>query len=344
MKSKDLSILVAGAGAIGGITAAILRKNGFDVELICRNEKQASGISSEGLNVRGVCGTFSVRIPAYTSVTQVKGKKDLILHATKAPEMAESAKALLPVLKEGGYIVSMQNGICEDELASVAGAGKVIGCVTGWGATMLSALELEMTSGGDFILGYPGREPDEFLAAVAETLSGIVPAQTTGNIMGHLYSKLIINSCMSSLGAICGLYLGKMLGIRKIRNIFIEIIREAVEVSDRMGIRIEVFGGRLDFRKFISGNGFVANLKRHLMIRFIGFKYRRLKSSSLQSLERGRKTEVDYFNGYIVRNAQQYGVNVPVNARIVDIIHEIELKRRGISVDNFSDPVFSRFS
>ena len=45
MKSKDLSILVAGAGAIGGITAAILRKNGFDVELICRNEKQASGIS-----------------------------------------------------------------------------------------------------------------------------------------------------------------------------------------------------------------------------------------------------------------------------------------------------------
>ena len=101
--------------------------------------------------------------------------------------------------------------------------------------------------------------------------------------MGHLYSKLIINSCISSLGAICGLYLGKMLGIRKIRNIFIEIIREAVEVSDRMGIRIEVFGGRLDFRKFISGNGFVANLKRHLMIRFIGFKYRRLKSSSLQS-------------------------------------------------------------
>ena len=88
----------------------------------------------------------------------------------------------------------------------------------------------------------------------------------------------------------------------------------------------------------------MANLKRHLMIRFIGFKYRRLKSSSLQSLERGRKTEVDYFNGYIVRNAQQYGVNVPVNARIVDIIHEIELKRRRISVDNFSDPVFSRFS
>jgi hypothetical protein len=52
-------------------------------------------ISDDGLNVRGVCGSFSVRIPSYFSVMQVKGKKDVILHATKATEMAESAKALL---------------------------------------------------------------------------------------------------------------------------------------------------------------------------------------------------------------------------------------------------------
>jgi len=344
MQSTNLSFLVVGAGAIGGITAAILSKNGFDVDLLCRDEKQAEVITDSGLNVSGVCGSFSVRIQTFSSVRQIKGKKDVILHATKATEMAESATTLIPFLKEGGYFVSMQNGICEDELASVVGSDKVIGCVTGWGATMHSVQELEMTSSGDFIIGYPKREPDEFLEAVAEALSVIVPARTTGNIMGHLYSKLIINSCITSLGAICGLYLGKMLGIRKIRNIFIEIIKEAVEVSDRMGIRIEVFGGKLDFKKFIGGSGFLADLKRHLMIRFIGFKYRRLKSSSLQSLERGRKTEVDFFNGYIVRNAQQYGVNVPVNSTIVDMIHEIELKRRGISVDNFNDPAFLRFS
>jgi len=344
MQSKKLSFLVIGAGAIGGITAAFLRKNGFDVEIMCRDEKQASIITDDGLNVGGVCGSFSVTIPAYTSVTQVKGKKDVILHATKAAEMAQSAKTLIPVLNEKGYFVSMQNGICEDELASVVGVERVIGCVTGWGATRHSIRELEMTSTGDFIIGYPQRGPDEFLEAVAEALSVIMPVRTTPNIMGHLYSKLIINSCITSLGAICGLYLGKMLGIRKIRNIFIEIIREAVEVSDKMGLQIEVFGGKLDFKKFISGKGFMANLKRHLMIRLIGFKYRRLKSSSLQSLERGRKTEVDFLNGYIVSNAQQYSVHVPVNSIIVDMIHEIELKRREISIDNFNDSVFSRFN
>jgi len=53
----------------------------------------------------------------------------------------------------------------------------------------------------------------------------------------------------------------------------------------------------------LKGDNILADIRRHLVIMVIGFKYRRLKSSSLQSLERGKLTEVDYFNGYIVRNA-----------------------------------------
>lgn len=343
MKSTDLSFLVLGAGAIGGIIAAIMKKNGYNVEILCRDEKQASLISDQGLHIKGACGSFVIKIPAYSSVSQIKGKKDIILHATKAIGMAEATRSAIPVLKENGFFVSMQNGICEDELGSIVGKERVIGCVTGWGATMESKEVLDMTSTGDFILGYPDRKPDDFLETVAGALSVIVPARTTDNIMGHLYSKLVINSCISSLGAIGGLYLGKMLKIRKVRKIFIEIIHEAVELADKMGIRIEVFGGRLDFRKFVSGNTFFSDLRRHLMIRIIGFKYKKLKSSSLQSLERGKPTEVDYFNGYIVKNSLQYGVNVPVNSAVVIMIHEIELKKRGISIQNFNDPVFDKF-
>jgi len=344
MKSTDLSFLVIGAGAIGGITAAVMRKNGYDVGLLCRDEKLAAHISENGLKVKGFCGSFSIKIPVYSSVSQINGKKDIILHATKASDMGEAARNSLKVLNENGFFVSMQNGICEDELGSVVGKDRVIGCVTGWGATMLPAGVLEMTSTGDFILGYPGRTPDEFLEMVSEVLSVIVPAKTTANIMGHLYSKLIINSCITSLGAISGIYLGKMLKIRKIRRIFIEIIREAVELADKMDIKIEVFGGRLDFKKFVLGNSIFSDFRRHLMIRIIGFKYKKLKSSSLQSLERGKPTEVDYFNGYIVKNSLQYGVNVPVNSAVVNMIHEIELKKRGISIQNFNDPVFDKFN
>jgi 2-dehydropantoate 2-reductase len=344
MKSADLKFLVLGAGAIGGITAALLRKKGYDVEILCRDEEYASLISGKGLQVKGVCGSYTVIIPAYSSISGIKDKKDVILHATKATDMDEAARTASPVLKDNGFFVSMQNGICEDELGSVAGRERVIGCVTGWGATMESRGILNMTSSGDFILGYPGRKPDEFLNSVAEALSSVVPAKTTDNIIGHKYSKLIINSCITSLGAICGLYLGEMLGIAKIRKIFIEIIRESVKVADKMGIRIETFGGRLDFKQFVSGESFFTNLRRHLMIRIIGFKYRQLKSSSLQSLERGKLTEIDYLNGYVVKNGIKYCIDVPVNSAVTNMIHEIEMNRRAITVDNFNDKVFDIFN
>lgn len=344
MKKSDLSFLVIGAGAVGGITAAFMRKNGVDVEILCKSEEYARLISEKGLRIKGAQGSFSERIHAYPGVKSISGKKDIILLATKASDLVAAAKSSINVLKKNGFFVSMQNGLCEEDLASVAGADRVIGCVTGWGGTMESEGIMDMTSTGDFIIGYPRKEPDEYLQAVAESLSAVVPVRLTDNIVGHKYSKLIINSCITSLGAICGLYLGKMLAKKKIRRIFIEIIREAIALSDKMNIRVEIFGGKLNFNEFIKGTTFFAEFKRHLMIRIIGFKYRRLKSSSLQSLERGKPTEVDYLNGYIVINARANGIKVPVNEAVVNIIHEIEAKKRFISVDNFNDPVFNRFN
>jgi 2-dehydropantoate 2-reductase len=344
MKSKDMSILVVGAGAVGGITAVLLKKDGYDVEIVCKYDDYAKLISSQGIEVNGACGNFTVPMRAYSSLADIEEKKDIILHATKANDMIEAAKSIKNILKENGIVISMQNGICEDDLAEILGKDKVVGCVTGWGATMNSQGSLVMTSTGDFIIGYPEKAPDEYLLSMAEILSSVVPVKVTDNIIGHLYSKLIINSCITSLGAICGMYLGKMLSIKKIRRIFIEIIREAVAVADKMQIKIEVFAGKLDFHKFLNGNSLFADFRRHLFLIILGFKYRKLKSSSLQSLERGKLTEIDYLNGYIVKNGKRSGIPVPVNTVIVDMIHDIELKKRGITYNNFDNLVFERFN
>jgi 2-dehydropantoate 2-reductase len=344
MKNKDLSILVVGAGAVGGITAVLLKKDGYDVEIVCKYDDYAKLISSRGIEVNGACGNFTVPMQAYSSLADIKEEKDIILHATKANDMIEAAKSMKNILKENGFVISMQNGICVDDLAAILGKDKVVGCVTGWGATMNSQGNLVMASAGDFVIGYPEKAPDEYLLSIAEILSSVVPVKMTDNIIGHLYSKLIINSCITSLGAICGMYLGKMLSIKKIRRIFIEIIREAVAVADKMQIKIEVFAGKLDFHKFLNGNSIFADFRRHLFIIIIGIKYRKLKSSSLQSLERGKLTEIDYLNGYIVKNGKRSGIPVPVNTAVVDIIHDIEQKKRGITFNNFDNLVFERFN
>ncbi len=77
MKKSGLKFLVIGAGAIGGITAALLRKNGTDVEIVCKYDDYASHISNTGIELSGVCGKFNIKIPAYSSISRSKNKKIL---------------------------------------------------------------------------------------------------------------------------------------------------------------------------------------------------------------------------------------------------------------------------
>lgn len=194
-----------------------------------------------------------------------------------------------------------------------------------------------MTSGGEFIIGTLDKRPEPKLQAIKEIFDQVVPCHISENILGSLYAKLIVNSCITSLGAICGLYMGQMLADRKIRNIFIDIMHEAMAVADAMDLHVETLGGRMNYYRFMAGSGTLAQLRRHLMIRLIGFKYRRLKSSSLQSLERGKPTEIDYLNGYITDKARKLNVPVPVNDKVIRMIKEIEAGNRSISPENFEN-------
>jgi 2-dehydropantoate 2-reductase len=335
MDTKNARILVVGAGAIGGITAGFLAKAGRNVGVADKNPAIVGRIRAEGLHIFGVGGEFRASPPAYAGIEEVPDKIDIVLLATKATTLPGVAEGLKPILHEGSRVVSLQNGICEETIASVVGKDATVGCVIEWGGTMHAPGELEMTSKGDFIIGRLDGQIDDALRSVQEILESVRPTVISTNIMGHLYAKLVINSCITTLGAVSGLYLGKMLASRKVRMIFIDIIREAMAVAGAMGLKVEPVA-HLDFNSFLAGRGLVGNLKRHVLIRLIGVKYRRLKSSSLQSLERGERTEVDYFNGYIGRKGREFGVPTPLNDRLTLIVKEIEAGTRPFSPANFA--------
>jgi 2-dehydropantoate 2-reductase len=340
MLDKSADIVVVGAGAIGGVTAAAIKTAGWNVELVCKHQKIADLAMSTGLSICGIKGDRTVRLAAVPAITDLSGPKDLILLATKATDCVAAANDLLPFLRPDSVVVSLQNGICEDDIATVVGRERVMGCVVGWGASMLGPGKLEITSGGDFIVGNIDSQPDVNLPFVRDLLDNVVPARISENIMGELYAKLIINACINSLGVIMGVRLGQLLADYRIRRIFIAIMREAMAVAAALGIRVEKGGGKLDYYDFIDDQGLLKNLKRHLFIRAIGFKYRRIKSSSLQSIERGRKTEIDYLNGYIADRGKEHGVAVPVNTAVIAMIKEIEAGTRKMGPENLDDAAF----
>lgn len=335
MPTKESKIAVIGAGAIGGVTAALIKEAGRDIEIVCKRQDIVNKISEHGIHVTGLKGDHRIKLKAVKEISDLSGLKDLVFLATKATDCLTAARNLLPILRPDSVVVSLQNGICEHVLSEVLGKSRVIGCVVGWSASHNGPAELEVTSEGEFVVGNIEHKPDDRLLPIQQVLVSVYPTRVSNNIMGELYSKLIINSCINSLGVIAGVKLGQLLAVKEVRNIFIELMREAMAVAAAMNIRVAPAGaGKLDYYKLLEGGTWLAHLKRHMTIRIIGFKYRRIKSSSLQSIERGRRTEVDYLNGYICDRGREYGVQTPVNDAVLDMVHEIEDGKKEMSLTN----------
>lgn len=342
MPDPSLKIAVIGAGAIGGVTGARMTKAGWNTEIVCKHDAAVNKGADDGFHIFGVGGEEAIPVRAVKEISDLSEKPDVVFLATKANDVSSAARALLPVLKPDSAMVSLQNGICEEALAALVGIERTVGCVVAWGASYHGPGELEVTSGGEFVLGRLDGAVDSRLEIIAEMLSSAATTRISDNIYGELYSKLVVNACINSLGAIAGVSLGRLLALKKARTLFIAIMAEAMAVARAARLSVPPGGGgKLDYDRFLAGGPF-SDLRRHVAIRLIGFKYRRIRSSSLQSLERGRPTEVDFLNGYICDKGKAFGVPTPVNDAIVAMIHEIEERRRKISIVNLSDPTFSR--
>lgn len=331
--AREARILVVGAGAIGGTVAGTIAKAGHRVELLCKHPGLAGAIASSGIRVRGMGRDFAAALPAYPDASGCSGIYDYVFLATKATDMEDAARAILPYLGADSRVVSLQNGICEEAIGRIVGEERTIGCVVGYGATMVEPGVLELTSSGEFVIGYLDGHADGHLETVSAILSELVPARISANMLGDLYSKLLINSCITTLGAVCGLTLGAMLKRKRARDLFIAVMAEGMAVADAMQAKVEPYAGKLDYYSFFRWSA----LKRHLFILAFGLKYRKLKSSSLQSLERGRPTEIDYLNGYISGKGKELGVATPVNDALVALVKAIERGEQRIAPENFRE-------
>ncbi len=330
-----MRIAVIGCGGIGGVVAANLTRAGADVTPVVGNPAVAAALTARGYRVRELDGSeWSVK-PSRAPILEAAESEapfDLAIVATQSTTLDKALAGARGQLADDALVVTCQNGLPEDRARAIVGArkaGGVVGCVVGWGASMIEAGLYKRTSKGGLTLeGVPGA------AALAPILLAASPVVVAEDFAGVRWSKLAINCVTTTLGAIGGVPLGRLLSHRPVRRLALEVFAEVAAVAAASGVRVQPVGGTLDIDKIAINEaerhlafGSPALAYKHSVLLAVGFKYRRLRSSMLYALERGRPPEIDFLNGEIVRRGAALGVPTPVNAALVATVREIEARR-----------------
>jgi len=266
---------------------------------------------------------------------EVSGVFDLVITATPSTALDTALRDVSPFLASDGLVVTCQNGLPEDRAVAVVG-DRVVGCVVGWGATMSEPGVYRRTSTGRLQIG-KARPSCPPIDSVAKALEAISAVEVVGDLSGVRWSKLAINCVTSPFGAIGGQALGVLLRYSDIRRLALEVFAEVAEVAEREGVSMQPVAGTLNIARIAINDHerrarFAPTLLlKHALLLAIGFKFRRMRSSMLYALERGRPLEIDYLNGEIVRRGERLGVQTPVNRAIVETVRQIEQKLKSSS-------------
>lgn len=338
-------ILLMGCGSIGGIIAGSLLHKGHDLTLTTHNEAIHQAIVTNGLQIVRPQGNALIDVPdcdVHVDLEAVTEPFDIVMLAMKATGVEEAARNVESRLAPDGFAVTLQNGIVEDRVGEILGRERVVGALVGWGATMYAPGVYEMTSRGETTIGELDGAESERIRQLKAILEAATPTTITPNIYGALWSKLAINCVVTTLGAVTGQQLGAMLRRPRVRRLALAIVSEVLDVAEAQGITPEPVGGTLDLARLYlpptrrSGGFGPGLLMRHTIMLAVGIKFRRLKSSMLQSMERGRRPEIDFMNGHVVAQGQKVQVPTPVNAALVEMVKEIEAGRLASQPENLA--------
>lgn len=328
--SEQRETLVVGCGGIGGLVAAALLQARWPLSIVARATQLRETLAQQGLAVHGVALPPRVTIAAdalHAGLPKTPTVGLLIL-ATQGGDVEAVVREALPLIDHETRVLCLQNGLAEPRVADVlrrAGcAAPVCGAVISWGAATTAVGTFAQTARGATTLGRLDGADDPLLDELAQALRSLGSARLTTNLLGARWSKLAINCATTALGVVSGELLGATLARAHCRQLALEVIAEVVAVARAEGVELERVAGTLDLdwltRDLQTRRG---RWLRHVVMLAVGLRYRRLRSSMLAAIERGREPAIDHLNGEVVRRGRRLGVDVSRNAALVELVWRI---------------------
>jgi len=321
-----MQVAVYGGGAIGSLVAARLHENGVNVRLIGR-QAHVDAIKANGLLVRSREGDR--RVPL-TATTTFAGAADIVLLTVKSQDVQEACRDILNA-NASATVVTMQNGVRSDrEAAAILGRDRIVGCVLNISATYLEPGAVEQNTGALFQVGAPFPESAPRVEAVVDLLAPAIRTEHVPDIARARWTKLMAN-LNNAIMAITGLPIGNALRQRGLIRLSIATIREGVRTTQLGGFALDQSRRARAFRA-ISVFPFpvsVAVFGPRLANSFPADST--YGPSTLQSIQRGSSSELDYLNGEIVAIGDRIGRPTPYNSGLLEQGRQVFMTRRFLS-------------
>jgi 2-dehydropantoate 2-reductase len=316
------------------VIGSLLARAGENVTLIARGE-HVRAIRSGGVHVTGAAGSFTVHPQADE---ELSFRPDLVLLTVKMRDV-EGACRRLRARAPGATVVTFQNGMHSDELAAgILGRESVGGGVALFNAAFLAPGGVRSGTKGSLLIGEPFRPNGARIREIASVLARGMKTGIARDIAGAHWTKLLVNVMGNSLEAMTGLGFGECMKRPGLRRIAIRVLREAFDVLEKSAIPLEPLPG-LPVSAFRMIGRWPEGIASQLLR--LAMSGTRTLTSTLQSIRKGRPTEIDYLNGEIVRQGAAISLPTPYNAKAVELVHEVERSGRFFSADFLEGSAFA---
>ena len=293
-----MKVAVMGAGAVGCYYGALLARAGNDVVLVGR-AAHVDAVRRDGLLFETAAGSVRVALAASTQADAVAGA-ELVLFCVKSGDSESAAAQIAPHLAPEAQIVCLQNGVDNAQRVRAVVGCEVVAAVVYVAAEMAGAGHVRHLGRGELVLG---ASPASVALAALFADAGIA-ASVSDNVVGELWAKLIINCAYNALSAITGLPYAPLVASPGIEATMRAVIDECLAVAQGEGVRVA---------------GDVREAVRRIAQTMPG-----QRSSTAQDLMRGKPSEIDALNGYVVRRGAALGVATPVNGALWALVKALE--------------------
>jgi 2-dehydropantoate 2-reductase len=295
-----MKIAVMGAGAVGCYYGGMLARAGNDVVLIGRL-LHVEAVERQGLRLETKTFDERIRVSASTEASAVRGAQ-LVLFCVKSNDTASGAAAIKSHLAADALVLSLQNGVENAEQLRTLLPQQVAAAVVHVGTEMAGPGHVRHHGRGELVI-----QPSKASADVARALIAAgVPTDISDNVRGALWAKLITNCAYNALSAITQLPYGRLVKGGGVTVVLRDLVAECVAVAKADGVTL-------------PGD---VNAAVRKIAETVPGQY----ASTAQDLARGKRSEIDHLNGFIVRRGEALGVATPANRLLHAIVKLIESK------------------